>query len=231
MPHILHTETLKQRPESQSTAVSFLVLSLQHYWIFFFFPKHKGFSSRHDFMVGLGCAVLLVRAISDRSAICRPLPLFFVDRVVTMHCRLFSLTLVTCQLRHSTHSKNCVILGRECRSRQKKKNLFSLLKILLQVWNHCSQKADVNHCRRKQSNLLRSAVKRERREAPQGSINHRALDNTTLHFNLSCPSFVSLSLLTGRKWGRNKESAYFHLCIKALLDFSGGNGSTHLCNT
>lgn len=77
-------------------------------------------------MLGLGCAVLLVLAMSDRNAICRPLPLFFVDRVVTMHCRLFSLALVTCQLRRSTRSKNCVILRGNAKV---DKNLFNLVKI------------------------------------------------------------------------------------------------------
>lgn len=64
-----------------------------------FLRKHKGFPARRDLMPGLGRAVLLVLAISDRSAICRFLPLFVVDRLVRAYCRLFRLTLVTCQLR------------------------------------------------------------------------------------------------------------------------------------
>lgn len=86
--------------------------------------------------------------------------LFFVDRVVTMHYRLFSLTRVTCQLRHCVQLKELCDFKRECQSSEK--NHFSLLKISLQVWKHCSHKSDVNHRRGKQSNLLRRAVKRER---------------------------------------------------------------------
>lgn len=56
-------------------------------------------------MLGLGCDVFLVLAISDRSTICRPSSLFyyiffsFSGSVVTVRCGLFSSTLVTCQLR------------------------------------------------------------------------------------------------------------------------------------
>lgn len=129
VPHILHTETLKQRAELQSTAVSLLTLAI-------FFSNIKDFPA--DTISCLDWAVLfvLVVAISDRSAICRPLPLFSVDRVVTMHCRLFNLTLVTCQLRRCTRSKNRVIFKRERQSGVKKsfpsaENIPASLKTLL----------------------------------------------------------------------------------------------------
>ncbi len=52
-------------------------------------------------------------------------------------------------------------------------------------------------------------------ETAQRSINHRCWitqPSTSISLFLLC-----LHLLTGRKWGRNKESADFHLCIAAPL--------------
>lgn len=110
-------------------------------------------------MLGQGCAVLLVLVISDRSAVCRPLPLFFVDGVVTMHCRLFSLTLVTCQLRRGSHSKNCVILKKG----RPEKNLFSVAENITARFENIAHRRQTSITgRRKQSNLLRPTVRRER---------------------------------------------------------------------
>lgn len=190
-----------------------------------FLRKHKGFPARHDVMPGPGWAVLLVLAISDRSAICRFLSLFVVDRLVRAYCRLFRLTLVTCQLRGSAHPKNFVISKGNARANTQKrgdrgvKSFFSpaeaitgSLETLLTIGRRQSKQ--------KKNSPIYSALLWRLRDTQQRSIKHRALDNTTILFNLPLLPPLPIYDNGGRKMGGNRGCARVQLLVLWIKDGS-----------
>lgn len=83
----------------------------------------------------------------------------------------------------------------------------------LQVWKHFLQKAGVNHCRRKQSNLL-----------PRGGRGRHQGDQYSFESWMTPLQPLLLPLHTAGKWGSNETD--FDLCIKTLLDWFGEKAVT-----